>query len=91
MELVPLPSRKFVVGCRWIFAIKVGSDGTIDRLKARFVARGDSQIFGLDLHFSNGKDDLCSFIHSHDCSSMMTSVITYRPWRRYGEFWWWFS
>ncbi|XP_068490296.1 uncharacterized mitochondrial protein AtMg00820-like [Phaseolus vulgaris] len=47
-ELVPLPSRKSVVGCRWIFAIKVGCDGTIDRLKARLVAKGYTQIFGLD-------------------------------------------
>jgi len=28
-ELVPLPSRKSVVGCRWNFPIKVGPDGTI--------------------------------------------------------------
>jgi len=47
-ELVPLPSRKFFVGCGWIFAIKVGPDGTIDRLKARLVAKGYTQIFGLD-------------------------------------------
>jgi len=39
-ELVPLPSRKSVIGYRWIFAIKVGPDGTIDRLKARLVAKG---------------------------------------------------
>jgi len=38
-ELVPLPSRKFFVGCRWIFAIKVGHDGIINRLKARLVAK----------------------------------------------------
>jgi len=47
-ELVPLPSRKSVVGRRWIFAIKVGPDGTIDRLKARLVTKGYTQIFGLD-------------------------------------------
>jgi len=38
-ELVPLPSGKTIVGCRWIFAIKVGSNSTIDRLKARLVAK----------------------------------------------------
>jgi len=47
-ELVPLLSKKFVVGCRWIFAIKVGPYGTIDRLKARLVAKDYTQIFGLD-------------------------------------------
>jgi len=46
-DLVPLPSEKFVVGCRWIFAIKVGFNGTIDCLKARIVAKGCTQIFGL--------------------------------------------
>jgi len=47
-ELVPLPSRKSVVGCKWVFAIEVGPDGTIDRLKARLVAKGYTQIFGLE-------------------------------------------
>jgi len=47
-ELVPLPSRKFFVGCMWIFVIKVGPDDTIDRLKARFVAKGYIQTFGLN-------------------------------------------
>jgi len=47
-ELVPLLSGKSIVGCRWIFAIKVGPDGTIYRLKAHLVAKGYTQIFGLD-------------------------------------------
>jgi len=47
-ELVSLPSGKSVVGCRWIFAIKVGPDDTVGRLKARLVAKGYTQIFGLD-------------------------------------------
>jgi len=38
-ELISLPSGKFVVGCKWVFAIKVGRDGTIDRLKDRLVAK----------------------------------------------------
>jgi len=39
LELVPLPYEKFVVGCRWISAIKVGPDGTIDHFKACFVTK----------------------------------------------------
>jgi len=38
-ELVPLPEGKITVGYHWVFTIKVASDGDIDRLKARLVAR----------------------------------------------------
>ncbi|RDX85859.1 putative helicase CHR10, partial [Mucuna pruriens] len=44
-ELVSLPSGKKAIGCRWIFAIKVGPNGTVDRLKARFVAKGNTQVY----------------------------------------------
>nr|KYP56835.1 Regulation of nuclear pre-mRNA domain-containing protein 1B [Cajanus cajan] len=39
-ELVPLPPRKQTVGCRWVYAIKVGLDDAVDWLKARLVAKG---------------------------------------------------
>ncbi|PNX65657.1 receptor-like protein kinase [Trifolium pratense] len=45
-ELVPLPPGKSLVGCRWIYTVKVGPDGKIDRFKARLVAKGYTQIFG---------------------------------------------
>jgi len=48
-DLVSLPFGKFVVGCGWVFAIKIGSDGTIDRLKARLVTKGYTQIFWIRL------------------------------------------
>ncbi|KAK2380773.1 putative mitochondrial protein [Trifolium repens] len=47
-ELVPLPPGKSVVGCRWVFNVKVGPDGQIDRLKARLVAKGYTQVYGQD-------------------------------------------
>ena len=47
-ELVPLPSGKSTVGCRWIFTVKVSPDGKVDRLKARLVAKGYTQIYSLD-------------------------------------------
>src|ERR1051325_11647790 len=47
-ELVPLPIGKSLVGCRWLYTVKVGPNGMIDRFKARLVAKGYTQIFGLD-------------------------------------------
>jgi hypothetical protein len=37
-----------VVGCRWIFKTKLCADGFIERHKAHLVAKGFSQIHGLD-------------------------------------------
>ena len=39
-ELVSLPPGKKPVGFRWVYAIKVGPNGAVDRLKARLVAKG---------------------------------------------------
>jgi hypothetical protein len=45
---VPRPSDKNVVGSKWVFRIKRKADGTIDKYKARLVARGFTQIYGVD-------------------------------------------
>lgn len=47
-DLVPFPPGKSMVGCRWVYTIKVSSDGAIDRLKAHFVAKGYTHIYKLD-------------------------------------------
>ena len=42
-ELVTLPSGKSLVGCLWVYTVKVGPDGQVDRLKARLVVKGYTQ------------------------------------------------
>ena len=47
-ELTELPSGRQAIGCKWVFKVKRHADGSIDRYKARLVARGYSQKEGLD-------------------------------------------
>jgi hypothetical protein len=41
-EVVPRPEGKSVVTSRWLYEIKYVADGSIEKHKARFVARGFS-------------------------------------------------
>jgi hypothetical protein len=47
-EIVPRLKNKDVVSSRWLFKIKHVADGSIEKYKARFVARGFSQKEGID-------------------------------------------
>jgi hypothetical protein len=47
-EIVPRPKSKDVVSSKWLFKIKHVVDGSIEKYKARFVARGFSQKEGID-------------------------------------------
>ena len=47
-DLVPLPQGKHVVGNQWVYAVKEHSDGSLERYKARVVAKGFTQKYGLD-------------------------------------------
>ena len=47
-EVVPRPTRKSAVTSRWLYKIKHVVDGSIEKYKARFVARGFTQKEGID-------------------------------------------
>ena len=49
-ELVALPPGKSHVGCRWVYTMKVGPDGQIDRLNARLVSKGYTQQYCSDYY-----------------------------------------
>ena len=47
-DLVPLPEGRKMVGSKWVYKVKTGQDGEIQRYKARLVAQGYTQKFGTD-------------------------------------------
>ncbi|CAN1221479.1 Retrovirus-related Pol polyprotein from transposon TNT 1-94 [Linum grandiflorum] len=47
-EIVPRPNDATVIGSRWVYTAKFHLDGTLDRYKARLVAQGFHQEYGID-------------------------------------------
>ena len=47
-EIVELPPGKKAIGSRWLFRIKHNPDGSVERYRARLVAKGFSQRPGFD-------------------------------------------
>jgi hypothetical protein len=46
--MVPLPSERKLVRCRWVYRRKSAIDGKLSRYKANLVAKGFQQVHGID-------------------------------------------
>ena len=66
-EVVPRPEGKSIVSSKWIFKIKHGGDGNVEKHKAKFVARGFSQKEGVDY------DE--TFAHVAQYTSIRTIIV----------------
>ena len=47
-DIVDCPLAVKPIGCKWIYSTKLKSDGSLDRHKARLVALGNRQEYGID-------------------------------------------
>jgi hypothetical protein len=51
-DIVPLPKGRKLVRCKWVYRTKYASDGSVERHKAQLVAKGFSQVEGIDYNES---------------------------------------
>jgi len=65
-NLVPCPQGKPVIGCKWAFNIKHKVDGTVERYKARLMAKGYNQTAGIDYQ-SSSEDGNSQNCHCFSC------------------------
>src|SRR4051812_19537416 len=73
-ELVPRPPTTCIVTCRWVFSVKHKPDGIVERYKARLVARGFTQTYGIDFSDTFSPMARMSFIR------ILLSIAINRDW-----------
>ena len=74
VDLADLPFGKSAIGCKWVYKIKTRSDGIVDRYKARLVARGFTQEYGIDYEETFAPMARLSFVRT------LIAVSTARKW-----------
>lgn len=69
-EIVARPIGRTVVKCKWVFKRKLDKDGKFARYKARLVARGYTQVEGIDY-----KETFCPVIKSKSIRTLLAFSV----------------
>jgi hypothetical protein len=69
-----IPKRKSIVTSKWIYKIKHTSDGSIEKHNESFVARGFSQVEGIDY------EETFAHVSRYTSIQMIISLITSMGW-----------
>jgi hypothetical protein len=74
-DVVPRPEGKSVLTSKWIYKIKHATNGSIEKYKARFVARGFSQVEGVDY------DDTFSPVARYTSIRSIIALAAFMGWK----------
>ena len=78
--LVPRPPGTNIVGSKWIFKTKFRPDGSVDKHKARLVARGFTQQYGIDYY-----DTFSHVVKPAVTVRLVLSLAVSRGWSQIGR------
>ena len=73
-DITTLPPSKSAIGCKWVYKIKTWADGSVERYKARLVARRFTQEYGIDY-----KETFAHVAHLTTVRSLL-AVVAIRHW-----------
>jgi hypothetical protein len=73
-DLVPLPSGRKLVICRWVYRTKSAMDGQINRYKAKLVTKGFQQVHGIDY------DETFALVAKIDSIRLALAIATTKGW-----------
>jgi hypothetical protein len=73
-RLVPPQSSQNVIDCKWVYKIKYKADGSVDRYKARLIAKGFEERLGIDY------DDMFSPVVKSATIHLILSLATSQDW-----------
>ena len=71
------PAEKSIVSSKWIFKLKHVADGSIEKYKARFVAKGFSQKEGIDY------DETFAPVARYTSIRTIISLVSIFSWKMY--------
>jgi hypothetical protein len=74
-DIVPRPEGKYVMTSKWTYKIKHAADGSIEKHKVRFVARGFSQVEGIDY------EETFSLVSRYTSIQTIISLASTMGWR----------
>lgn len=76
-EVVSLPKGKKAIGWKWVYKIKLRENGTIEICKAKLVAKGYTQQYGIDF------EEICSPVLKMATVRTVIALAASRKWRIY--------
>ena len=74
-DVVPRPKNKSDVSSHWLYKVKQAADGSVEKHKTRFVARGFSQVNGIDY------DETFSLVARYSSIRSMLALSAQMGWK----------